>query len=223
MSQPLQAWGRGAVANSAADAFPPPENRDALWPPSPNTSRRDLPGDPQPGRPGKAASPNSPRARQVEPGAGRPARMPGAAEAGSGGRTSAEGRPRPRAGRKAARSAKRRRPDLGAPRPPPRAGFIQCRGPARPRRAPHRAAAQERRPRPTSLRAAEPPRLRLPPPPSGRRRARSGSEMARERDSGPSRRRHRLPQPSQPPPQRCRLSRLSRRGRRLPNRARSAR
>lgn len=222
MSQPLRAWGRGAVANSATDASPrPPENHDALRPPGPSTSLPDLSGDPQPGRPGEAASPHSPRAGQVEPGAGHRARMPGAAEARRRGRASAEGRPRPGGGRKAAPSGKRRRPDLGAPRPPPRAGFIQRRGPARPRRAPHRAAAQERLPRPTSLRAAEPPRLRLPPPPSGPRRARSGSEMAREQDSGPSRRRcHHLPLPSQPPPQRCRLSR---RGHRLPNRARSAR
>lgn len=138
--------------------------------------------------------------------------MPAAAEAGlAGGRASGEagaarrrkeGFPRPGSGGRPTSAPRARLPEP--------ASFSAAAPPGRPRRARHPGKRPRLPPSAPylSLRAAEPPRLRLPPPPpppSGPLRARSGSEMARgaERDSGPSRRRRRrLPLPPQSPPQR---------------------
>lgn len=112
-----------------------------------------------------------------------------------------EGFPRPGSGGRPTSAPRARLPEP--------ASFSAAAPPGRPRRARHPGKRPRLPPSAPylSLRAAEPPRLRLPPPPSpsGPLRARSGSEMAREaeRDSGPSRRRcRRLPLPPQSPPQR---------------------
>lgn len=114
MSQPRHAWGRGAVANPAADADPPPspEIHQDLRPPGASTSRRHLPGGSQPTW-GEGVL-----ARQVEPSAGRGCRLqprPGWRAGGRAGRPGRRGGGRKASPVQEAAAARPRRPAPASP------------------------------------------------------------------------------------------------------------